>query len=171
MSWSDPDTTLNPSTGATISTAWGDMINGNLGFLYGKPRCWLSRAAAQTITGSGAISWDTETTDTDSMWASSPNPTRITPQTSGLFLVIGNVDWVDDSDTSRRVLEVHQNGSATGWYSSYAALSGNTTGQQVFGIVSCNGSTDYIELNATEGSATTVNIATARVFVSWLSAG
>ena len=170
MSWSDPNSVLNPSTGAVISTAWGDMLNGNLLFLYQPPRCELARVANQSITTNGNISWDTEVLDTDTMWASSPNADRITPQTAGRYLVIVNVGFANMTDTTIRSIQIQKNGSnvANDLGDRRNAENGATTRLNSSVEVYCNGSTDYITVFATESASGSVNL-TGRVSCRWVA--
>lgn len=171
MAWSDPNSTLNPSTGAVISTAWGDMLNGNLLFLYQPPRCDLRRNANQSITTSGNISWDTEDLDTDSMWASSPNADRITPQTAGRYYVSVNIGFANAGDTTARTLNVQKNGSNLTGDNGERRLAENgaTTRLNWSGEVYCNGSTDYITAFVQEAYAGGSVNATARITVRWVA--
>jgi len=160
VSWSDPNTVLNPSTGATITTAWGDMINGNLGFLYQPPRCELARiSTAQTIATSDNIDFDAEYLDTSSMWTVG-TPDRITPTVAGRYLV--NI-WIRTNavaDTTVRTLRIQKNGS-TVTDDRRPQESGVATRLRVVDEFYMNGTTDYISFLVEEASASSVTIIAA----------
>lgn len=92
-----------------------------------------------------AISWDTERTDTNSMWAVSPNPTRLVIPFAGIFLVQWQLIWSNLVDNQSYIYFIKLNGttdiasssqigSAGGW-----SLSGN--GATIYSFAA----NDYLE--------------------------
>src|SRR5262245_21489969 len=82
-------------------------------FLYGAARgCGVYKAADITSNMSGIVSFDTEVFDTDSMWAVSPNPTRITiPSTySGRVNFYGCIAFGSSSSLGSLRLILWRNG-------------------------------------------------------------
>lgn len=72
------------------------------------PVCSVYRNAALSHTSSGgfqAMAFDTESIDTDGMWASSPNPERITIQTDGIYVCEASVVFAGNA-TGTRALKI-----------------------------------------------------------------
>jgi len=68
------------------------------------PLCSVYRNAALSQTANNSfqtLSFDTETIDTDGMWASSPNPDRITIQTDGVYLCHASVVFTANGTGTR----------------------------------------------------------------------
>lgn len=78
------------------------------------PMCRVYRAAALSHTGTGTfqtIAFDTESfTQTESGMWSSGTPTRVTPQTAGVYLVTANVNF-NTNATGVRGLGLYKNGT------------------------------------------------------------
>ncbi|MCR4308368.1 MAG: hypothetical protein NUV80_07505, partial [Candidatus Berkelbacteria bacterium] len=109
--------------------------------------CHVHRNASnQTGATGGAVNkilFTTETAD-DSSWFDNGANSRYTPQVAGMYMVILSVRAANNGDSMQP--QIYKNGSSetTGAYMS----SGAGTGQQysqLIGVVSMNGSTDYIE--------------------------
>lgn len=92
MTWSDPDTTHNPTTGAVIPTSWGDMVNQNLLHLYSllvgnRPYCIATRAPATAIAaGYSDLVLTGVVADSMGGW-NAANPTRIRLTEPGWYTV------------------------------------------------------------------------------------
>lgn len=76
------------ATGSVLTaTAYNNHIT-NTENLIVPAACQVRRTTNLTgYTSDAAITWESEAFDTDDMWASSPQPTRITINTAGLYLV------------------------------------------------------------------------------------
>lgn len=156
MAWSDPNSVLNPSTGAVISAAWGDMLNGNLLFLYQPPRCNLSRVStAQTISSNDFIDFDVENLDTDSMWTAG-TPDRITPPTAGRYQITTWVQFNSVADTTNRKIGIYRNGSLM-LDEVRLNISGVALRMQLTAEAYMDGD-DYFQIYVEESSASSVNI-------------
>lgn len=82
------------SPGDILTAATMNDVGTNLDNHRVPPICSVYRAAALSHTATGTyqtVAWDTELADTDGMWTASPNPTRITLNTAGIYLVTGRV--------------------------------------------------------------------------------
>jgi hypothetical protein len=77
------------AVGDKITAAWANDIKANVDFFTEPPGCQVYRSAALNISNNTAttLSWDAETYDTDSMHSTSVNPTRITFNTGGTYLL------------------------------------------------------------------------------------
>lgn len=120
----------------------------------------LHRAAVQSITNNVAnvISFDTAVLDKLGGWASSPNPTRYTPNVAGWYLVSGFVGYASNA-TGNRQAGIVKNGSiVNGSLGQVAALSSGTTRVTTATIlVQMNGTTDFLELRAFQTSGASLN--------------
>lgn len=102
------------STGNTVSTSdWNTYVRDNLNNLIVPPSVSVKRASAQSISNTTwtAVSWDTELWDTDSMWSSTPNPTRLTIGTTGLYCVNANVTFTNTASGIGRIVGIRTNGT------------------------------------------------------------
>lgn len=161
----------NQADGDPISEEWVAQVRDNFQFFLDPPRCQLRRAANQTITTNGNISWDTEDLDTDDMWASSPNADRIIPQTPGRYMISVNVGFANAGDTTARTLNVQVNGANITGDNGERRLAENgaTTRTNWSGEVYLNGTTDYINVFVQEAFAGGSVTITARITVRWVA--
>lgn len=172
MAWTTP---TNWSASETVtSTKLNALAVANPQYLYDlaidPPRCDLARNANQAITTNGNVSWDTETVDTDTMWAIG-NPTQIIPQTAGRYHVDVNVGFANVGDTTARTLNVQKNGANLTYDNGERRLAENgaITRLNWSGDVVVNGSTDYINVFVQEAYAGgSVNL-TGRITVRWVA--
>jgi len=72
----------------------------------------VTRSTSQTISSgvATAISYTAITWDTDDYWALSPNPTRLTVPTDGVYMFFTHIKWDADSN-GKRVLDIRMNGT------------------------------------------------------------
>ena len=77
------------------------------------PACFIYKAAAQSIPNitETALTFDSESWDTDTMHDPSTNPSRITTKTAGYYLVKGNVVFTAAAG-GRRWAKIYANGSS-----------------------------------------------------------
>lgn len=113
--------------------------------------------ASQSMTSGGgvtAITLDSEVADPDGWWSSG---TDVTPTVAGWYLVTAAFEWSSiGTATTRLILSARKNGTGFALFDGYAG-SGSAK-RTVTGVVSLNGSTDYIDHGAyhNDGSNRTV---------------
>jgi len=119
--------------------------------------CRVYNSGNQSISNSTdtAITFDTESFDTDSMHSTSSNTSRITFTTAGTY-AIGGVVQFDTSATGRRILNARLNGGST------LIVVGEQTAGSSFPAVEVEtiyafAATDYIELIAFQTSGGSLN--------------
>lgn len=82
-----------PVTAPILNKNVRDAVN----FLLGPPQALLTRSTAWTVASITVprliTEWDTEVRDTDNMWNSTPNPSRLTVNTPGLYELTLFVHW------------------------------------------------------------------------------
>ncbi len=81
MAWVDPNTVSNPTTGAIITAAWGDIIRDDLEYLArNSPHCEAYRSSSQSIPHNTAtnITFPSETYDVGGIHSTSVNTDRLT---------------------------------------------------------------------------------------------
>jgi hypothetical protein len=92
LQYVDPNTIHNPATGTAIPAAWGDQVRDNLESHEDPPVCSISDSAvtvnSATLVVLGATG--TENFDNDAMHSNVTNRSRITIQTAGRYLFLGN---------------------------------------------------------------------------------
>jgi hypothetical protein len=88
VSFTDPQTVQNPTTGLVAPFGWGDAVNGDLNFLRGaKAGCHLTSAVGTAAPG--FLPWGTELYDVNGCHSTVTNTDRITVPTgwAGLWFV------------------------------------------------------------------------------------
>jgi len=130
--------------------------NGQSFIRAAQPTARVRNNANQSIASSVAkvLTFNIANYDTDSMHDNVTNPTRLTCQTAGLYLIVGQVEW--QSNTSgRRALSIRLNGAT------YIAISNDiaagTNGQVVMTTYRLNVG-NYVELTAYQDSGTNLNV-------------
>lgn len=121
----------------------GSAANGALGEQF-VPSARVYGTGNQT----GVLSFTLERWDTDNIHSTTTNPSRLTAQTSGLYLIFGNVRWVSSSNTNYtdRKLSVRLNGSANiAYHSGYLGTSSNLATIAVTTVYYLSAG-DYVEL-------------------------
>jgi len=134
---------------ATLPAATGTvMVSGNM------PTFSAYVGSNQTLaTGVTAkVQYNTEIWDTASAYDSSTNY-RFTPLVAGYYQVNAGIGWTS-VPTGEAFISIYKNGSEykRGFDSANGAVVA-PFGQTASGLVYCNGSTDYIEIYAYNGSA------------------
>jgi hypothetical protein len=114
----------------------------------------------QSGIGSGAatkVTFSTEKFDTNSDFDNSSNY-RFTPTVAGYYLIIGCVEWTSGVDQTEYVTYINKNGSVENISRSVFADTDDES-KTVTAIIQFNGSTDYVELWATQfsGGALTID--------------
>jgi hypothetical protein len=88
VAWIDP--TPVQQNDVLTSAQWNQDVVANTEALHKPSMCIVTRTAPLNHTTSGsyeAVTFDTETLDTDGMWESGTNPTRVTITTAGVYAV------------------------------------------------------------------------------------
>jgi hypothetical protein len=112
-----------------------------------------------TSTGAWtAITYDTETYDTDAFHSTSSNTSRITIPTglAGYYLIYANIAWAANGSGQRGV-KIYQNGSQDRWKQFQAANGGYGNFLTVADVYYL-GVTDYIEIVAYQDSGGNLNV-------------
>ncbi|PJN00787.1 hypothetical protein CG740_23055 [Streptomyces sp. CB01201] len=164
----------NYDTAALFNAQVRDLNN----FALGPPVFLGYATTAQSIAGSNAmvaLNLDTETLDADGGHSTVTNTSRYTPTVAGLYLVFGSVGWPNTVTGDRRLQIGLNGGGVIGSGASFDPSNAVTSGMQTSAFVTCNGSTDYIEVMAAQASGGAMNtsagasIFTASMRVLWIS--
>lgn len=126
-------------------------------------RCHAYQIVAQTLTTgvAAAITFTAEAYDPFEFHSTSSNTSRITPNIAGTYRVIGQAAFAGNT-TGDRTAHVRKNGSGVDSMPYGAARAMQGTGlaagiAHAFGTVSLNGTTDYVELWASQNSGGNLN--------------
>jgi hypothetical protein len=162
-------------TGAYLNASITNLGN----FMLGRPIAQLTTAANTAVAAVTAvpIPFTASNINRDNAWAAGTNPSRYTAATAGWYWVMGSVNWANTALTYRTSF-LRTNGStavagSTGTVLGSATAGSETTTSQSF--VYLNGTTDYIELVAYSGTATTLgtppagSAQTATLNLIWVS--
>jgi hypothetical protein len=154
-------------------------VNG-LGFSLAVPVAYLYQGTTQSVASATnvAITLDSTNYDPYNGHSNVTNNSRYTAQQPGYYAVYGVACYANNT-TGRRVATVGKNGSIAtqpGAFGIFAALGGTDLScAQCFGLVQMNGSTDYVEIYANQGSGVAISTAVAAsssqqsmMFVWWL---
>lgn len=111
----------------------------------------VTNSGAQTLTTAefNALTFDTESFDTDSYY-SSGSPTKLTVTTAGKYLITGAVDFTSNA-TGQRSIAIRLNGTTYVSWQWVQAANGNRTALSIAAIVSA-AANDYYELIGTQNS-------------------
>ena len=146
------------ATGDVYSAASHNLILENLNNYRVPPSCEVYLSADETsYSALAAIPWDASTHDTDSMW-SAGDPTKITIQTTGLYIVKFYCYLTCAATLASMNIEWSLNGSYDAGIGSFAGRSGTLS----FGLISdvfALTAGDYItaSANPSGGSAYVIN--------------
>ena len=123
--------------------------------------CRLRHTSNQSIPDSAftALSFDTETWDTNAMHSGSA-PTRITFPTTGKYFLCGTVSFAANS-TGRRMLDIVQNSSGVMTRVDIPAASSGATWVTASTTVTVTTAGDYAELKAFQNSGGALNSTTS----------
>jgi hypothetical protein len=138
------------------------------------------QSVGQTVNSGGgayaAITIDTEVLDPAGGHSNTVNPSRYTPQAPGTYYVVGTVAWaaVSNAASYRRAF-IRLNGTAVrGGAASVDQTSNVVSSVTASALVTCNGTTDYIELWGGQSTAGALQTAattdlTSSLYVFWVS--
>lgn len=137
--------------------AWYEADENGRGFARFKQPCArVRRSADQSIASGGeakVLTFNTEDYDTDSIHDNGA-PSRLTCQTAGLYLIIGQAEWQSNA-SGHRSLIIRLNGTTPIAISKDIAAGPN--GQVVMTTWLLNVG-DYVELTAYQDSGTNLNV-------------
>jgi hypothetical protein len=122
----------------------------------------VTKSGAQSINNSTttAITWDTETYDTDTLHSTVSNTSRLTASVTGKWLVTTSIGFAA-SATGSRIVTIRKNGT-TDYAQAASPNAGGSDGVQVTvsDIVDLAAS-DYVEINVTQNSGGALNVNTS----------
>lgn len=159
------------------TAAWWNAQVRDLGnFTLGVPVFVGYQTATQALANSTFVSMniDTELIDTDSGHSNTTNPSRYIPQVPGTYLVVGTAAFDNTSAVGYRRARLTLNGAAIrGAVSTPHTTQAVTTAAQAAGLVTCNGSTDYVEVQGAQDSGASISTVSAAdicpaLFVAWV---
>jgi hypothetical protein len=168
MSFTDPATVGDPTTGRTEVHGWGDAVNGSLNYLRGAKAGCRVTSSAGTATGTDTVlPWATETFDPDDFHDNVTNNSRLTVPSgkAGLYHVYSTVRGASNLFTLYIVVNattriVEQSSQASGSVVSTCGL--ETTWIMAVG--------DYFEVWMTGGSSRDTGVASS-FGCQWLASG
>lgn len=104
------------------------------------------------------LTWDSEAYDTNDIHSSVTNPSRLTAQTAGKYLVWATVVWEANGSGDRNI-EIKKNGQTTSPSVQYFDVSGKATvmSMNISGILDLIVN-DYIELEVYQTSGEPLNV-------------
>lgn len=122
----------------------------------------VSRAATQTISNSSttAVSWDTETKDDDSFYASG---SQVTASSPGWYVMNAYVKWASNG-TGKRVLDLRLNGSTNLASQSSATNATHLIVDAALSIVYFLDKNDYIEATVFQNSGGDLAVSSATFY-------
>lgn len=130
------------------------ITNTDKSFWLAPPYAHVYQSTATSLTNAAwtTIGFNAETADNDGMHDNTTNNSRLTIQTAGLYLVVGQVAFATTSSTGSRSVQVTLNGTTYLINSTPASALAHT--QIVTGFIQCTAG-QYLELKAyhTYGSA------------------
>jgi hypothetical protein len=144
--------------------AAGDIVyaadmNAVIAGSIGKPVCQLMQSVAQSIPNgvATALTFTTEVKDTHGIHESVTNPSRVTPNVPGTYRVTATYASAANTATQLAV-SVAKNGAVVQPYKrDTPAATSAAKSVQTSALVDCNGTTDYIEAQATQNSGAALN--------------
>ena len=161
-------TAAGSATAGQVYTASAhNVIVTDVNNLIVKPACRLTNSSNLTgYTSGSAITFNTETYDTDDMHSTVSQTDRITIQTAGIYLVSGLYYATYTGTPTVTEIYAIQNGSLSNQVAFDNVDYGSAAGAQVLsgsGIASL-GSGDYLTLHATLTGATSIVIQSTRSY-------
>lgn len=130
-----------------------------------RPQFHLQQTVAQSLANGAntGILFDVEVADTDAGHSTTVNTSRYTSPTAGTFWVTGTILYSANA-TGARGAVFRMNGSSAQfsfWEDVQAVATGDATGVSTSGLVTFNGTTDYLELVCYQTSTAALNTSTA----------
>jgi len=153
------------STGTFASATYNAQVADNLKHLHGRPACSVypsTDVEVSTGTTYGAISFNAEEYDNQTLHDTGTNPSRVTLGRVGLWLVTGNVCYVSTT-TGRRGAQIYLNGTtqvaAVQRDAAPASKESPSEPDMVmhpFALVYTSTTTDYVELRTFQNTGSTL---------------
>lgn len=161
MAYVDPQSVNNPTAGATLPAAWGDVIRDDLEWLArNKPHAAVFNSAAQSIPDSThtALTFDSEHVDVGGMHSTSSNTSRLTIPSGadGWYDVGGCVEFAAVNTTGIREVELRLNGLSL--IAIQQVTAANIVQQVTVNRKSQLVAGDYIELTVFQSSGGALNV-------------
>lgn len=152
-----------------VDTAVGDIQSRLPQVLPGTCVARLRRTTSSTVANGAAIPWNTE--DWDTLSAHASGASQYIPTVAGRYLVTAVVRHQAIAAGSSITADIRLNGAVT----ATAGTSANTspsagTGLTVTDVVTCNGTTDTIEIGVGNNQATAVNANGSVVTITYAGA-
>lgn len=143
---------------ADIDNRLGDLVNLAVSQPLGAHATKVVATSANiNVDPPVALTWQSAIFDIDSMWAASPNPTRLTAVTKGIYQVTAHGDWTV-SGGGTVVLALYVNGvQLSNDGSRRASVSIPAQGQTETWSAALN-ATDYVELFVQRQAGATTSI-------------
>lgn len=144
-------------------TNWSTHVRDNINNLIVPPSVRAYRSTTQSITNSAfnSISFDGDRWDSDSMW-SNASPTRITINTTGVYLVGCSVYWATNS-TGIRTLRIMVNATTAIGYNEINAGVSAGPGQVINSIYNFTAG-DYITFDVFQTSGGSLDLASGSAY-------
>lgn len=108
-----------------------------------------------------SLTFDSERFDTDSIHSTSTNTGRLTCNTAGKYIIVGNVLW-DTNASGRRGLRIRANGASTIGFHQYENVPDSAINPvQIVTTIYALAIDDYVQLQAFQNSGGSLNITQA----------
>jgi hypothetical protein len=105
-----------------------------------------------------ALTFDSERWDTDGIHSVAANTSRLTCQTAGKYLIVGQARFASNAGGDARVLRIRINATTKIAAVAFSDLNGNFNADCVLGTVYDLGVGDYVEVEAYQDSGGALNI-------------
>lgn len=101
------------TTGELIDAAEWNAVADSINFHSNPPACRLFSTVTTSLPNNATVvvTFDSERYDTDGMHSTSVNPSRITVNTAGLYIVTAHVAFSSDTDYTRLLVDILANGA------------------------------------------------------------
>jgi hypothetical protein len=133
------------------------------------------QTSAQSCTNAAwvSVTMDVETLDSDAGHSTVTNTNRYTPTVPGTYLVMGTVAFAG-SATTQRAARLTLNGTVIVGAAAAGACGSSWWCGTAMDLIPCNGTTDWVEVQASQDSGGTINTYTGTDFnsalrVFWMS--
>lgn len=165
-------TVPDKATGDVFTEAmWDTYIKDNVNNLIVPPACSVYKAAAQSIASltETACQFDTEFYDTDSMHDNVTNNSRITIQTTGIYLLNAYVLWASNT-TGYRFARFRVGGAAGTIIAQDILLAGAALGDMVNNLTVLRSlvAGDYVEVYVQQSSGGGALNASVQAQAHWM---
>lgn len=160
--WTDPSTagSIDLNTDQVLTETIYDKLLSNLkhlGGTKGTVACKVTHSTTQSLTSgaTGAVTFNTETYDTDTMHDPTTNPDRITITQAGIYLITGHLEFASNATGHRLAGIVVSNSYQARQH--VPAVNGDETRLSVVALQRLAVG-DYIQLYALQNSGGALNV-------------